>query len=145
MNDQVSQAPPKSFYVVAGTALVWNLIGLMMYVAQVSAGPDALAELPPAERALYENVPIWATSAFAIAVNAGVIASILLILRHSLAVPAFVLSLTAVFVQMFHYFVLTDALAILGPTSLIGPVLVIAIGAFLIWYARDARSKGWLH
>ncbi len=144
MNDQPVQSPPKSFYVVAGTALVWNLIGLMMYVAQVSAGPDALAELPPAERALYENVPVWATSAFAIAVNAGVVASILLILRKSLAVPIFIVSLIAVFVQMFHYFGMTDALAILGPVSLLGPLLVILIGAVLIWYSRDAQQKGWL-
>jgi hypothetical protein len=145
MNEPVTQSPSKSFYVIAGTALVWNLIGLMMYIAQVSAGPAALAELPDAERALYENIPLWATSAFAIAVNAGVVASILLILRRSLAVPVFVVSLVAVFVQMFHYFVLTDALAVLGPVSLVGPALVITIGAFLIWYARDARRKGWLY
>ena len=135
---------PKSYWIVSSLALVWNLVGFAAYVMQVTMTKEALMELPDAERALYENVPVWATSAFAIAVTAGTIGCILLLLRSTWAVPAFLLSIAAVFVQMYHAFVIANAVEVVGPSSAIGPALVVAVGVALIWYSRSVKEKGWL-
>lgn len=135
---------PKSYWFVSSLALVWNLLGFAAYVMQVTMTKEALMEMPEAERAMYENMPVWATSAFAVAVTAGTIGCILLLLRSSWAVPAFLLSIAAVFVQMYHAFVIAGAMDVIGPSSAIGPALVVAVGVGLIWYARSVKEKGWL-
>lgn len=144
MSEEISTNPPKLFYWISGAALVWNLLGIMAYVAQVTMTPEALAALPDGQRELYENMPSWATAAFAIAVNAGALGCLLLVLRKGLALPVLILSMAGVVVQMIHNFLLSDALSVMGPTSAIGPVVVVFIGAYLIWFANDAKGKGWI-
>ena len=81
-------------------ALAWNLIGVMSYLMNVTAGPEALAGLSEAERSLYTDIPAWATAAFAIAVFGGALGSIALLARKAWAAPVFLVSLVAIVVQM---------------------------------------------
>jgi hypothetical protein len=143
MSDDYTK-PPKSYYWIAGVALVWNLMGLGSYVSQVTMTPEMLNALPEAERALYENVPAWATSAFAIAVNAGVLGCLLLLLRKSWALPLLVLSLVAVLAQQFNTYVLMKALPVVGPVGAAFSVAVIIIGVYLVWMANDAKQRDWM-
>ena len=83
MNQEMTSAPSKAYYWISGVALAWNLIGIMAYLGQVTMGPEVLAEMSDAERRLYENVAAWATSAYAIAVNAGALGCLLLLLRKT--------------------------------------------------------------
>ncbi|MDH3746855.1 MAG: hypothetical protein OER97_01515 [Gammaproteobacteria bacterium] len=147
MSDEqyTNQGTPMSHWLIGGAALIWNLFGLMIYVMTVSATPEELAaQYNPAEIAFLEAVPAWATSANAISVTLGVIASVLLILRKSLAVPLFIASLAAILVQDLHAFVLEDVVAIFGmvPVYIQATVLVIAIA--LIFYALSAKKRGLL-
>lgn len=144
MNDPVPSKPPAQFYWISGAALLWNISGIAAYVSQVSMSPEALAALPEAQRALYEDVPTWATSAYAIAVNAGALGCLLLLLRKALALPVFVLSLTGVLVQFGHALFMTPSIEVMGSSTVVFPVIIIGIGCFLIWYANDAKAKGWM-
>ncbi len=107
---------------------------------------EALAALPEMERALYENVPTWAVFAFAIAVFAGTLGCILLLLRKKLATTIFIISLLAILVQMFYNFFifLGKATEVYGPESMIMPVMVVITGFFLVWHARKCNANGWL-
>jgi hypothetical protein len=138
-----STAPPRSYWVISGLALLWNLVGVLAYVSQVTMSPEALQQLPDVQRALIEDTPAWAISAFAIATTAGVVGCVLLIIRNAWAVPMFLISLAAVLVQMYHAFVIANAVQLLGPTAALQPALVIAISCGLIWYSRYAKEKGW--
>lgn len=135
---------PRSFWIISSVALVWNLIGVARYVMQLRLTEEMLAALPEAERALYMNIPTWATSAFAVAVVAGAIGCVLLLVRSVWAVPAFLISLLGVLVQMYHAFAVANAIDVLGPASALVPTLIVGIGVGLIWYARSAKEKGWL-
>ena len=90
------------------------------------------------------SVPVWATSANAIAVTAGVLACIFLLMRRAMALPLFILSLVALLVQDLHAFVLEDVVAVFGmvPAYIQGTVLLIAIG--LIFYTHSVKNKGLL-
>ena len=125
MNEQTNSGPPKMFFWVSGAALVWNLLGVMAYVGQVTMSPEVLNAIPEEQRALYENIPSWVTSAFAIAVNGGAIGCLLLILRKSLALPVLIVSLAAVLVQMFHNFFLSNAVEVMGASAVVGPLFVV--------------------
>lgn len=137
------QQPGKSFWVIGAAALAWNLVGVVVYLGQVTMSPETLEALPPEQQSLYRDIPAWATGANGLAVTAGTLGSVLLLLRSGWSVPMFLLSLAGVLVQMYHAFVIADLMAVMGPTSAILPGLIIAIGVGLIWYARFAKESGW--
>jgi len=137
-------SPPRSFLTIAFAALIWNAMGVMAYIMQVTMSPEALSALPDNERILYETMPVWATSAFAIAVNGGALGSLLLLLRKVWALPVLIASLLGVLVQMVHSFFVANAIEVYGPGSAVIPTMVALIGIFLVWYANYAKDKHWI-
>lgn len=135
---------PKWFIIISVIALIWNILGLMAFVSHVMMTPEMISELPSAEQALYRNMPMWATSAFATAVIAGTLGSILLLLKKSYAKPVFIVSLIGVLVQNYHSFFVIDSMAVYGNASIIMPLLVIVIGIMLIGLSNHAIAKDWL-
>ncbi len=145
MSDTLNGKPPTSFWIISAVALVWNLFGFMIYLMQVTATPEALAAAYSDEQvAFIESVPVWAVSAFAIAVNAGLLGCLLLLLRKAWAVPVFIVSLIAVLIQNVHNFVLDDAIGVFGIQTLIIQTIVVVIAALLVWYSHSAKASGWL-
>lgn len=144
MSDALNNKPSVNFWIIAGAALVWNLLGIVIYVGQVSMSPEALAKLTEAQQDLITSTPAWSNAAWAIAVNAGAFGSLLLLLRKVWAIPFFLLSLLAVVVQDFEAFVLRDAYGVLGINSLIIPSMVFVIAVALFVYSRHAKGRGWL-
>jgi signal transduction histidine kinase len=136
---------PTSFWIIGGVFLLWNFFGLMIYYDQVTMSPEVLADtFNAAQQAFLEDMPLWATSAYAIAVTAGVIASLLLLVRNALALPVFIVSLAGVIVQDLNSFVMNDGLAVWGSSALYLPTLVLVLCVVEIWYSRSAKAKGWI-
>jgi hypothetical protein len=145
MSDVINGKPSTNFWIIGGAALVWNLIGLVFYIGEVTMTPEALAVLTEAQQEFFISTPTWATAAFAIAVNAGVFGSLFLLLRKTWAVPTLVISLLAIVVQYVDAFVLRDAFGVVGVSSLIIPSMVFVIGIALLLYARVTKERGWLN
>lgn len=137
-------SPSRTFWIVGGLALVWNLIGVATYLMSVMTSEESLAAMSEAERALFAGTPAWATGAYAIAVFGGTLASVALLLRKAWAVPLFALSLLAILMQMAHALIGTDLLAVKGTGAAFMPVLIIAIAVYLLWYAQGSKRLGWL-
>ena len=144
MGTTIAAPRPTSYWVVAILALLWNLAGVAMFCLQVTMDADAIAALPAPQREVYEATPAWLNAAFGVAVVAGLLGAIGLVLKKRWAVSLFLLSLVAVLVQIAAAYAVTPAWAAYGPTGLVMPVVVTAIAAFLWWYARSAAAKGWL-
>lgn len=135
-----------SFWVIAGAMLVWNLIGLMFYYQQSILTTAMMEEagLTAQQIAHITNTPAWGHSGYAIAVNAGVLGAIFLLVRKAWAVPFFVLSLVGALVQDLDAFVIRDAIGAWGSSAIFLPLTVIVICAVEIWYSRAAKAKGLL-
>lgn len=143
MSEKTSNRAPKWFMIVAAVLLVWNLLGVMAYIMQVTMSPEALAALPDAQRQLYETTPAWATAAFAVAVNGGALGCVLLLLRRNLAGLFLQLSLAGVLVQMFHAFFMSNSFEVFGPGGMVMPVMVLVIAIYLVILAAKARVRRW--
>ncbi|MBV1922925.1 MAG: hypothetical protein KUG68_02735 [Flavobacteriaceae bacterium] len=137
--------PKVAFWIIAIIALIWNAMGVMAYIGQAYMTDDAKALLPEAQRELYENVPAWATAAFAIAVFGGLLGSLALIIKKKWAIPLFLLSLLGVLVQMVYNFFLSNNMDVYGPGGYIMPIMVIIIAIFLYMYSKKAKTNGWLN
>ncbi|MCU7999300.1 hypothetical protein L5M29_12795 [Shewanella sp. SM95] len=76
---------PLWFYFVATLSLLWNIMGLMAFVMQMTMTPDALAQMSPDQIKLYETTPIWVDAVFGFAVVSGVLGCLLLLFRKLIA------------------------------------------------------------
>lgn len=144
MSEESVGGPPRSFLIISIAALAWNLFGVMSYIMHVTISPEALAEMSEAERGLYETLPAWVTGAFAVAVFSGVLGCVALLWKKAWAVSLFAISLVAVIAQFGFWLFVADAIEVYGTQTVFMPLLVTVIAIFLVWYARDARNKGWL-
>ena len=136
---------PVWFWIVAGLALVWNLMGVFAFAAQMTMSAEAIAALPEAEQNLYANYPAWAAVAFAFAVIGGALGCLLLLMRKKFATPVLGLSLAGILVQMIHSFVIANSMAVYGPGAVIMPIMVVVIGAALFWWSTRLKNKGWIN
>ena len=145
MNEEViSPKPPHTFFWIAGAAFLWDLLGVFAYIGTVTVSPESLAELPEAQRELMANTPAWSTGLFAIAVWGGVLGTLLLLLRKSLALPVLVVSLVAVVINGMYTWFMTHAFEVLGSGQAGFSAVIVGIAAYLVWFAIDAKGKGWI-
>ena len=145
MSDLLDSRPTTTFWIIGGAALVWNLLGLVFYYSHVTMTPEALAGFTDAQQEFFNSTPMWATSAYAIAVNAGALGSLFLLLRKSWAVPLFTLSLLGILAQNVHAFLLANGLEVWGSSGIALPAIVIVIGVALLMYSRTTKDQGWLN
>lgn len=141
MNTTTKTKPAMWFLPVAGLALVWNMIGVAAYLNQMTMD---LSVLPDAQRTFYASIPLWATTAFAIAVFAGVAGSVGLLLKKRWAVPALIASFMGIVVQVTHSLLLGNGLEVFGKSALILPLLTLSIGLALIGFAILSRNRAWI-
>jgi len=134
---------PWWFWVVAILALLWNLMGVMAYLAGAFGGEAAIIEAYGEDggRIMLDR-PAWATGAFAIAVFGGTIGSIALLLRRSWAKWLFVLSLIGVILQNIWGFLLSDASQYMLDSDKIMVPMVIIVALFLLFFAQMMVRKG---
>ncbi len=145
MIDTLDPKPGFSYWIIGTVALLWNLLGVMAYVMQVSATPEQLAAAyTPEQVELLLAIPAWATSMTAIATTFGVLGSILLLLRRKLSTVVYAISLVALIIQNIYSFGMTETLAVFGTTPLVIQSAVMLIAVFLVWYSRQAGAKGWM-
>ncbi|HEX8401856.1 MAG TPA: hypothetical protein VF628_09155 [Allosphingosinicella sp.] len=131
---------PVWYWLLAGLAALWEAIGVASYLGQVYGA----MEMSPAQQQLVGSTPAWVTGAYAIAVFSGLAGALALLLRRRWAKPLLVVSLVAAVVQYGYIFGIGGALDLVGGSAIVLPLLILLIGAGLIWFASYADRRGWL-
>ncbi len=144
MKDKLTVKPPLWFWISSTLALVWNIMGVMAYLEVAYMSNETLAQLPEAERILYETQPAWVTAAFAIAVFGGALGCVLLLLQKKWAKPVLVISLIGVLSQMSHSFFMSNSFDVYGPGGMVMPLMVIIVGFGLVFFAKLAIKRHWI-
>lgn len=145
MNDQQMKKTHFSVWVVGGLSLIWHLMGCANYLWQMNMGQEALNSLSEAQAAIINGRPAWATAGFAIAVFAGAIGSVLLLLRKSSALIFFVLALLGVIVSMIPVFgLMGSGVVFTAFEKTMYLIMTPIVGAFLVWFTRLALRRGWI-
>ena len=134
---------PSWFKVTVITAIVWNILGVLAFVGHVMMTPEAIATLPAAEQKLYQDTPVWATIAFAIAVFAGLLGSISLLLKKAICLPLLIASLVGIIVQDINSFLLSNTLEVYGAAVITMPIFVLIIALLLIALANKGKANNW--
>jgi hypothetical protein len=143
MSDAIEARPPGWFWILAVLGLLWELFGVAQYLMHVGMLPNTM-EMSEAERSLMESSPTWVTGLFAIAVFAGVLGALGLVLRKAWARPLLILSLIAVILQFGGWLLMTDAVAVIGPKVFVMPAIIVVVAILLAWLASTGVKRGWL-
>jgi len=130
--------PHWSFWVICVVALIWNIMGSINFVMQMN--PEMVANFPEEAQSLITSRPLWATITFAVAVFGGVLAEVLLLLKKATAYYLFIGSFLGVIITSIHTFQVSSAINIW-----VGSLMSLVIAAFLIWYSRLVKAKGWVN
>ena len=136
-----STKAPVWFWVISGIALVWNALGVGAYLQQAFMSAEEFGKLPPGQQDLIANQPEWVTAAFAIAVFAGFVGCILLLLRKKLAVRILILSFVAIVVQQTGFF-MEGYFQNMSGSALVMPIMIPVVGLALIFFARRFERSG---
>ena len=144
MNDVTGARAPGWFRLLAVLGLAWNGFGVYMYLSKVGMFGDPLAGLDQAHRELAATVPSWVVAAFAVAVFAGLIGALLLVMLKRLAKSMLVLSLLAVLVQCGWIVGMSNARAVEGNMALMMPGVITLVALLLVWLAMVGDRRGWL-
>jgi len=136
--------PGSLFWVISGLALVWNLIGVINYLGQVLMTDEVLKSLPKEQQLMYQDVPSWVTAAFAVAVFSGTVGAIFLLLKKKVSSIFFKLSFVGIIIQMTYGLLISENTNSYGPLCLVMPLMIIAIGGYLIWYSKKAAKHRWI-
>ena len=80
-----------SFWAIGIAGLLWNILGLVIYYAQMTATHASLADnYSPAQVQYLLNIPTWVSGAHGLAVTAGVLGCIALLLRKAVSKILFI-------------------------------------------------------
>lgn len=143
MEDAARPAVPAWYWVVAVLGLLWEGMGCFSYLAQVGMMGAKMGQMPAEHAEVWKATPVWVWCAFAVAASVGLAGALLLLLRHRLARAALALSLLAAIVQ-FGWAYLAAGAARTGAGGAVLPLCIIAVGAFLVWFAGMSAARGWL-
>jgi hypothetical protein len=132
---------PKWFTAAAIVALLWNLLGCAAFYADLRLTPEDVAKLSAAQQAMYASRPAWSVVSTGIAVVAGALGCIGLIVRTRWSLLLFVLSLIGVVAQDVSLFAMAGAV---DTTAYVLQGLVLVVAVALVLLARRAIKAGWL-
>ncbi len=134
---------PKSLRWISIILLLWNLIGIGFFLSQYMMGPEDIAKMPATQQFLWTHMTARVWSAYAVAVGAGTIGAVGLLMRKGWALWLSALALIAVIIQ-FTNPTLLDVAGREGYGIMAFPLFIIAIAALQTWLAWRWRKAGWL-
>jgi hypothetical protein len=136
------QGVPAWYWAVAIAALLFEGAGALLFANSLMLDPSTL---PLDQRAIYDATPQWMTIAWAVAIGAGLLGALGLLLRRRLAESLLLISVLAVVVQFAGLFVVKQLREMTPEDHLLVPVVILML-AYAFWQAAKlARKKGWLN
>jgi len=136
---------PLWFSILAVVFIIWNLIGVLQYLGQVTMDDATKNQMDQELLKLMNATPKVITALFAIAVWSAFSASILLLLKKASALLLFRLLLIAVLIQTAYTILATNGPELVGVVSYYGlQTSIIVIGILQIYFSRKAILKSWI-
>ncbi len=132
--------PTKLFWIISILALIWNAFGVFQFFVEMSMTEEMLAEYPQDIQNFMHHAPSWFTYAFGIAVFAGALGSLALVMRRKLAQYLLLISFLAVLAMTYYDFAMQNDVIMTAEFSTM-PIIVFVIALFLLLFSRNSKTK----
>jgi hypothetical protein len=135
------QRAPWHLWLVGTIGLLWNSVGVFDYVMTQTRNETYMARLNPDQIAALNGFPTWLVGFWALAVWAGMLGALAMLLRRRMAAPVLLVSLVAMSVTAVHNFISANGLYASGGTSPAFVMLIFGIAAGLWLYSRSMGQR----
>ncbi len=138
----LTKKAPWHLWVVGAVSLLWNMTGVVSYMATELGQLEGMA-FPPEQLEYFYSFPAWAVAFWALGVWGSAIGSLLLLLRKKLALWAFGVSIIGLLGTTFYermVAVIPQSIQSTGQNLFAVAIWVITIGLFV--YASRMTAKG---
>jgi len=134
---------PIWFWIISVIALLWNLMGLIAFGTDLMMTPETIAETyPPEQVEFLKTYPSWTKIFYGLATVCGFLGCIGLLFRKRWALGMFTFSLLGIIIQQAHSIFMTNAVEVFGnATAIYFPLLIFAIGVFMVWFTNYSISR----
>ena len=138
-----SATTTRTFWILAGLFLIWNLLGVFHYLTSVNATVESLVAqgMTINQAEVFHNTPSYHYAVFALGVWSGLLGAVLLLLRKAWAAPVFIFSV----IMVIFAFVLDAVggnLSALGLSYLGIMTFTLMFSLFEAWYAKRMKVYG---
>lgn len=136
---------PWHLWVVGVLSLLWNGFGAFDFISTTTRGEAYLRQSGFDQPMIdyFNAMPAWMYVPWVLGVWGAVIGSILLLARRRWAVHAFALSFLGAFVSLIYGKFIAPPPGQAGMEIMMWmPFVILAIAAFLLWYAWSMAKKG---
>ena len=142
MDNRYAPRPVARWFMIGAIAsLLFMALGCIALVMHVTADPS---KLPLDQRALFEAEPQWVLAASSFGFVAGLIGSVLLVLKRLAAERALLISLAGILVWFVGMFATPRFRDLLSTDQIALLVVTVALTWTIYWFARHSRQRGWL-
>jgi Ca2+/Na+ antiporter len=125
--------------------LLWNVLGSVNLLWQLSADAATLASYPETHQAIIIGRPLWATAGFAIGVILGALGCVLLLLKKSSSYYLFQISLAGIAITMVHTLQVSTSIDFELIEFIVMIILPLVVALFLVYYSKLVHKKGWIN
>jgi hypothetical protein len=145
MENSIENKTPWWFWTVSGVFLLWNLMGIGAYIMDMQSSPEKLVKnYGQATADAFMAQPSWVIGAYAVAVFAGALGCLLLLLRKRVALWALAVSLLGVIAQQIYWWGITGFAATQGGSYKVMNAMIVIGAIVLVWFARKMIARGLL-
>ena len=144
MDEEPPQNIPKWFWVIAVSALIWNLMGFVIFYGETFQQEALIVGFEPDQQEWMRSTPRGIYVVFGLSVGTGILGSLLLLAKKKTSLPLFSVSFIAVLIQMIYTMLIAGGLEVMGPSGAIMPCVVIFLAAAWLGFAFQFLRKGWL-
>lgn len=142
MDDRFTPRPVAGWFIAAAVAsLLFMGLGCITFLMHVLADP---ASMPLDQRAAHDAEPLWVTAVYGVAVGAGLVGAILLLMKRRAAEWLLLVSLVAVLAWLGGLIVVAPLRETMSANDLLVAIAIAALTWTIYWFARHSRQRGWL-
>ena len=142
MDERFTPRPVAVWFTIGAVAsLLFMALGCVALVMHVTADPRTL---PLDQRQLFEAEPQWVLTASSFAFVAGLIGSVLLLLKRQAAERVLFISLAGMLVWFAGMFATQPFRDLLSTEQIAILIVTVALTWTIYWFARHSRQRGWL-
>jgi len=139
-----SNKPTFLFWIIGVLALLWNAMGVNMYLQQTYKTEAFTSFYTEEQLQILENLPAWYTAVFALAVFGSSLASILFLLRRKFATFLYFIALIFLTIQSSYNLFFNEYKKYLESMDYILIITLLIVGTFLYFYAKKCEERKWL-
>jgi len=132
---------PFHYWIVAILSVLWNSMGAFDYTATQYRLESYMSQFTPEQLEYFYGFPVWMDAAWAIAIWASLLGSIVLLFRKALAVWFFGVAILGLAVSSIYNFVLSNGAEIMGDGAVMFSAVIWVIALFLYFYSSAMHKR----